>query len=211
MINASPEWVKDAILNQTDKLTEIEKMSSEVKHFNSQGYSILKVSDRIYSLLYQRYFDNRYIYKNFQPEYPDEILGNLNGLPNWVSGSIGHGDQYFNSIHTDSEFIGIHEEFAKCKLTPSLWYGPRIYVTGSYLRMHIDKHQTHYVSSTITIETEIDQKFPLFLKERDRLIEVNLKSQEMLLYEGVRLPHFRPVPLSGKYYTSIFFHYKPTS
>jgi hypothetical protein len=57
----------------------------------------------------------------------------------------------------------------------------------------------------------VDEPWPHVVEDREgQCHDVYLEPGQMLLYEGAKLPHGRPHPLRGRYYASLFLHYRPT-
>lgn len=108
------------------------------------------------------------------------------------------------------ELRPLHEDWYGAPLVPSALYGMRIYRDGQTLRRHADRVETHIISSVVHVAADVDEPWPLVVEDRHGAAhEVFLEPGEMLLYEGARLPHSRPVPLRGRHYASVFVHYRP--
>ncbi len=104
----------------------------------------------------------------------------------------------------------ILESWVQLPLTPSLVYGVRRYYRGALLESHIDTYNTHRISATLNIDQQVDEPWPLYVRDTFyRQHAVYLEPGEMLLYEGARLEHGRPLPLQGDFYDSVFVHYYP--
>lgn len=103
-----------------------------------------------------------------------------------------------------------HEQWSGMRLTDSACYGFRAYQRGCYLHNHVDRGNTHIISSTLCIDANLEQPWPLFLEDiYGEAHQVNLQPGEFLFYEGARLIHGRPWPLIGDYYIGMFVHYRP--
>ena len=113
-----------------------------------------------------------------------------------------------------SDLQGVHEGWVNgMKLVPTSAYGVRLYQNGSSLVMHYDKMHTHVSSSIVHIAHEYDdpkEQWPIQIEDHDgALHSVNLKPGQMLFYESAKCLHGRMKTFRGKYYGSIFVHYKP--
>ena len=108
------------------------------------------------------------------------------------------------------ELRGVHEAWFGAPLVPTWAYGLRVYGRGQTLIRHADHVETHVISSIVHVAADVDEPWPLVVEdaEGDRH-EVVLEPGQMLLYEGAKLPHSRPAPLRGRYYASLFLHYRP--
>jgi len=111
------------------------------------------------------------------------------------------------------ELHNIHEVWSGIKLKPSNSYGFRLYRNGSSLNMHVDKSNTHVISSILHIDHSEDSKpWPIVIEDfQGNTNEVVLESGDMLLYESSKCFHGRPTKFSGSWYTSVFTHYYPAS
>ena len=105
--------------------------------------------------------------------------------------------------------LPLHEEVFKTKLTPSVMYGVRRYNKGSILHMHRDKFVTHHVGSIIVVDKDLDNQedWPLHIINNQGIEDkVYLNVGDIIFYESARLPHGRPTPLLGNYYSIIMTH-----
>lgn len=103
-----------------------------------------------------------------------------------------------------------HERWSNMRLQKSACYGFRVYQRGSYLHNHVDKTQSHIISSTICVDCQLDSPWPLYIEDIDgQGYQVNLEPGEFVYYEGAKLIHGRPYPLDGDYFTGMFVHYRP--
>ena len=123
--------------------------------------------------------------------------------PTWVNRSDAGYSWLLLSLQS------VHERWAGIPLVPTQFYGPRVYLRNAVLNRHIDIPDTHVVSSSITISYELDEPWPLILERGAERIAIDLAPGEMLLYEGSRLPHYRPRALVGKQYINLYLHYRP--
>jgi len=104
----------------------------------------------------------------------------------------------------------VHEAWCGFPLVESACYGIRVYLRGAYLYEHTDTPDTHIISSTICVNRDTDEPWPLCIEDgAGKRHDVVLEPGEMLLYEGARLRHGRPYPLCGASYAGIYLHYRP--
>lgn len=98
------------------------------------------------------------------------------------------------------------------KLKHSATFGMRIYQRDSMLINHVDRAETHMASAIIQVvqETDFNRGWPLELVNDDgELLEIYLQPGQMLIYEGARLMHGRPMRFQGAYYGNVFSHFTP--
>lgn len=99
-------------------------------------------------------------------------------------------------------------------LVDSAIYGTRVYRRGAVLLNHVDRWDTHLVSAILQIHQEVDKDggWPVEVLDEDRnCFEVYLQPGEMLLYEGARFKHGRPMVFRGDEFANTFVHFKPQS
>lgn len=141
--------------------------------------------------------------------------------------SEGNIDVIFNERHKEPKMVRIgslanevlldmtemHENWGGMKLKGTSAYGVRLYQNESTLVMHYDRISTHVISSIIHIAHEYDnddEPWPIQIEDHDgNLHSISLKAGQMLFYESSVCLHGRMTKLKGKYYGSIFLHYKP--
>lgn len=142
----------------------------------------------------------------FQPE---EQVNEINSVEPGFIPALYHEDAALNSAVCDA-LKPQHEQWSGMKLQESACYGFRAYQRGSYLHNHVDRGMTHIISSTICVDYQLDEPWPLYVEDIfGEAHQVNLEPGEFLFYEGARLIHGRPWPLKGDYYIGMFVHYRP--
>jgi len=91
--------------------------------------------------------------------------------------------------------------------------GIRVYRRGATVLNHMDRKESHLVSAVLQIAQVVDQDggwpFELIHPHRAGVMEVYLQPGEMLLYEGARLEHGRPMRFRGEEFANVFSHFIP--
>lgn len=101
----------------------------------------------------------------------------------------------------------IAEKLSGELLEPTFVYGLREYETGSTLKLHRDKQDTHQVSFSITYFKDAD--WPIEVEGLDNgIYKVELEPGQMLYYQGARYKHGRTTAYEGKSYINLYVHYK---
>ena len=142
----------------------------------------------------------------FRAERKIDVVGsgNSNVIP-----SLYFEDKAFNAS-VSRALQPAHEEWSGMRLTESACYGFRVYQRGTYLHNHVDRTETHIISSTICVDYRLDSPWPLYIEDVEgRGHQIDLEPGEFVYYEGARLLHGRPYPLDGDYYVGMFVHYRP--
>merc|ERR1712032_382402 len=129
----------------------------------------------------------------------------------------GHLDlDAYGEIHREivAEMHEIMEWWTQQRLVHSATFGVRIYHHGSVLLTHVDHGRTHLASAVLQVDqaTEGDEGWPLeVLTDDSECHEVYLQPGQMVLYEGARFRHGRPMLFEGQYMANIFSHFRPAS
>jgi hypothetical protein len=113
------------------------------------------------------------------------------------------GDEVLNFLKP------LHEEWAGVRLRPVTAYGMRVYRSGQRMAMHIERPDTHVVSSMVVVAQDVDAPWPLHLDLDDRRHELSVQPGQMLFYEGAANPHGHVTPLSGRFFSVLLLHYSP--
>jgi len=125
--------------------------------------------------------------------------------------ALFHDDEAFNRGVLD-RLQAAHEEWCGLRLEPSACYGFRVYLPGAYLHNHVDREDTHIVSSAICVDKNVWTPWPLHVVDIDgRELDVDLEPGELVLYESAKISHGRPSPLKGRFHVGLFLHYRPVS
>lgn len=120
-------------------------------------------------------------------------------------------DQEFNK-QLNKELKPLHEEWSGMELKEAACYGIRVYQPGSYLYTHVDRTETHIISSTICVAHYLYTPWPLYIEDIDGTPhEISMEPGDMVFYEGAKLMHGRPYPLDGRFYAGLFVHYTPVN
>eukprot|EP00927_Polykrikos_kofoidii_P079721 TRINITY_DN76532_c0_g1_i1.p1 TRINITY_DN76532_c0_g1~~TRINITY_DN76532_c0_g1_i1.p1 ORF type:complete len:432 (+),score=45.80 TRINITY_DN76532_c0_g1_i1:62-1297(+) len=108
------------------------------------------------------------------------------------------------------ELLPMHEAWAGVPLEATSAFGVRLYTNGSTMEDHLDVLESHVVSSILHIDADVDEPFPIEIEGFEgRFESVVLKPGDMMFYESAKCFHKRSVPMKGRYYGSLFLHYRP--
>jgi len=124
---------------------------------------------------------------------------------------LGH----FNYLekYVVKEMKEILEWWARVHLKHTSTFGLRTYRRDSMLINHLDRKETHIVSAILQVsqETDEDGGWPVELlhPHMSGVKEVYLQPGELLLYEGARLLHGRPMRFKGESFSNVFSHFAP--
>jgi hypothetical protein len=103
-----------------------------------------------------------------------------------------------------------HEQWAGMALEPVAAYGVRSYRSGQRIAMHVDRGESHIVTSELQIEQSLDHPWPLRIRlGSSAMHEVHVQAGHMVTYEGAACGNGRPEPLRGTGCSSLLLHYRP--
>mgnify|MGYP001545124290 CR=1 FL=1 len=112
----------------------------------------------------------------------------------------------------------LHEEWSGVNLDKSFIYGIRSYNRGSTLGMHVDRIETHHISSIIIIDKdlkcgckhrEFGEDWPLdIIDHNGHHHKVYAEPGDMILYESAVCEHGRQEHFQGTFYRNFYVHYK---
>jgi len=174
-------------------------------NFTDVGWAVIKTPPNVHQKLYSKLHSalKKAGGKDGLPREHkvDQISGNL---PGFVQiGSMAR------EIMADLK--PLHEQWVGgMELIPNNAYGLRLYEDGNTLTMHTDHVDTHVISSIVHVDHDTDEPWPIVIEGFDgKTMEVALEPGEMLFYESAKCVHGRPRPMKGRWYTSLFVHYRP--
>lgn len=95
------------------------------------------------------------------------------------------------------------EELTGKDLHPTYTYS-RIYAQNEILQKHTDRYACEY---SITLALKYDQKiWPFWLETSTGLVEILLDVGDILIYNGIKVPHWRDA-LEGTFHYQAFLHF----
>jgi hypothetical protein len=102
-----------------------------------------------------------------------------------------------------------HEEWSGRALVSTAAYGLRIYRRGQTLGCHVDRCESHVVTSVLVVRQDVERPWPLTLEIDGRAHDVHLGDGHMVTFESAAVPHGRYTPLEGDEYAILQLHYRP--
>lgn len=216
-----PKWLKNEHPNYTKRFAERTKevmatnrsqdrwdqwmflaQARMMPKFTENQYDVVKVPKEIHDKLF----------KHFHEMLP---TATLESSSQELSGVIGENHALFFP-QEELNYQMLHalkpmfEEWSGVELEPTSVYGVRVYRNGSILRDHLDVLETHVISGILHIASDVDEPYEIQIEDGKGVMgSVNLKPGELMFYESAKCYHQRKVPMKGRYYASIFMHYRP--
>jgi hypothetical protein len=191
---ASPDW-----------LVEQTRVQQAAAPYCGLGFKKGRISNNLLARMLENVSQNAALYR------PESSVPEIQTTEPGVIPVLYYEDHEFNRT-ISKELQPAHETWAGMRLAESACYGFRVYQRGSYLYNHVDRTQTHIISSTICVDSRLDEPWPLCLVDIEGgHHQIDLEPGEFVFYEGAKLLHGRPWPLKGDYYIGIFTHYRPAA
>lgn len=213
------EYHKNLI--EQEQMTQVKTTTfstkEELPKISELGYKVIKTPEKAWNLIQEGY---QLLKSNIKTE-------SWTGIESIISGSqepteIMTFDSFPSLRDTILEHLKpVHEEWAKMNLTPAALYGIRSYNKGATLISHVDRIQTHHVSSIIIVDKDLDcgcnqtkgaeNDWPLdFIDHNGESHKLYAEIGDMIMYESATCYHGRLEPFKGNYYRNLFAHFKFT-
>ena len=178
--------------------------------FTQTGYFKTKIPDEVYSKLKTFYDTKRASNGGLQNETMNSFVA-ING-DQVKTAMVELTDDVKSYVH--EALLKQMQDWCQCELEETAFYGIREYYRSNLLRMHVDRIETHVISSILQIDQDLNGQEDWLLEvidfNGDRQ-HVKLLPGEMLLYESATLIHGRPTTFKGRFFANCFLHYKPRS
>lgn len=185
---------------------------SQIPRLTEKGFKVIKVPQETWLIINDAY-------RLLQNTVKEEVF---EGKENII---IGGGSEFLsfdeipsikNIIH--QQLLSIHREFAGVDIEPSFVYGIRSYLKNATLVNHVDRVETHHVSSIIVVDKdlrcgcqnkEFGNDWALDIQDHQGVWhKVYAEAGDMILYESAICEHGRAEPFQGNYYRNFYVHYK---
>ena len=193
---------------QTDT-TYIEQIPYIRKLTEGAGYLRMNMTDKIKESLLSWYKNKR----DAGDVVFDEVVGG--GYTNSENKPFGM-ISLDNHVSVREAIVGemkqVLQWWTKQSLRHTATYGVRVYPRDAVLINHVDREDTHLASAVLQVDQQVDADggWPLeVLTPAGYPCEVYLQPGEMVLYEGARIKHGRPMRFRGEEFANVFSHFKP--
>ena len=184
----------------------------QIPKLTEKGFKVVKCPNETWSIIKEAY-------EILKSKKTEEIFP---GKENII---IGGGSDIYSFEHLTSirslihkQLQPIHEEFCNQKIEPTFIYGIRSYKKGATLIKHVDRVETHHISSIIIVDKDLScgcgykefgADWPLDIQSHDgEWHKVYAEPGDMILYESAICEHGREEPFEGKSFDNFYVHYK---
>ena len=182
--------------------------------FTEKGYKIIKVPKDALELVNEMWTEVKALGEK------EEIF---DGKEHTITGGkktsnlydLGQVSNKRDKLH--DMLLPMHEEFSRERLSKAWIYGVREYLQGADLKQHVDRIETHHISSIILVDKDLScgctgkefgDDWALDFQTHDGNWEkIYLQPDEMVLYESAKCSHGRDKRFEGKHYRNLFVHY----
>ena len=121
-------------------------------------------------------------------------------------------------VHRDWIANEMHDAMKEPLIEPSFVYGIRSYNRGATLSSHVDRVETHHISSIIIVDKDLAcgcqnkpeaDDWPLDIQGHDGAWhKIYAQPGDMILYESAVCEHARFEPFGGTFFRNFYVHYK---
>jgi prolyl 4-hydroxylase len=195
-------------LNMKKTYTNIE----QIPKFTENGFKVIKCPKNVWGYIQDAY-------NLLKDKKTEEVFDNKENVIIGGGSDILSFDNLPNIrelIH--KELMPLHQEFCGAKIEPSFIYGIRSYLKGATLINHVDRVETHHISSIIIVDKDLrcgcahkdfSDDWPLDIKDHKGVWQkVYAEIGDMIIYESAICEHGRQEPFGGEYFRNFFIHYK---
>lgn len=185
-----------------------QKYMPNVTHYDG-GYLHMRMPDKLKDLLFEWYNTRKEKHLR-EHEFVPGYFTNNHKVP-MDKLDLEHFHHHHRAV-VDA-MREIMQWWTQKHLKHTITFGARIYKRGSMLINHLDRKQSHLVSAILQVHQGVDKNggWPVEVlhPHRTGLTEIYLQPGEMVLYEGARLEHGRPMRFRGEEFVNIFSHFVP--
>lgn len=188
-----------------------------VPKLSEDGFRTMKFTEKMMTDLFDWYkkeeaqFDQRVKDGTGEYEVPEPVGGGFTNDNKYPFSMVNLDYRQLVKFKAQTEMKGVLEWWTNgTQLQHTATYGVRIYPRHALLVNHVDNSATHLASAVLQLSQKVDEGWPLeVVKEDGTVCEVYLQPGEMVLYEGARLFHGRPMRFKGHHFANVFSHFKP--
>jgi hypothetical protein len=162
-----------------------------------KGFQIVEVPSHVYQLFTEFYDRSTMVPEDYVSKdtyiKEDCFLQDINAYPDKVN-------------FVKQAMLEMHEEWCGRELTPAVLYGVRSYSSGSVLKDHYDRQDTHHIATSMPLGK--DAPWSLNIQDHDKQWwAVDVEPGQGIMFESGVCIHGRLDPYKGTYYDNIYMHY----
>jgi len=189
----------------------LEETTQPIPKLTPNGFKLTKCPPKMWGLILD-------CYKLLQDKETKEVF---EGKDHYIPGDTTMLNfDYIPSVKKilHEELLPLHKEWCGVDIKPNYIYGIRSYQKGSQLKEHVDRQETHHVSSIIMVDKDLTcgctnkkyaEDWPLDIKGHDgEWYKIYTQPGDMILYESALCEHARKEPFGGKFFRNFYIHYE---
>lgn len=219
------DWAMGAdqkLSNATLKVVEEEPKNQwtfsspeELPNFTDLGFTVMKVPDEAWAKVQSMYAKVKDHAENEDFPHKEDFIQGMNERTSEILNlELVHEER--DELH--EMLRPLHEEWASTNLEPTFIYGIRSYLRGTGLKCHVDKIESHHISSIIIVDKNLKCGCQHRDEADDWALDIQAHNGEwhkvyakpgyMILYESAKCMHGREDLFGGTYFRNMFVHYK---
>jgi len=169
----------------------------DITRSTKKGFKVVDIPTPVYQMLSTWYDRSQMVDENYESkdDYIKEpcYLQDINAHPEKVD-------------FVKKTMLEMSEIWCGRKLKPAVIYGIRSYSSGSVLKEHYDRQDTHHVATSMPIAS--DHSWSLNIQDHDKQWwEVDVEPGQGIMFESGVCIHGRLDPFKGTFYDNIYAHY----
>lgn len=187
----------------------------DLPSFTDLGFTVMKVPDEAWAKVQSMYARLKDSAVNEDFPHKEDFIQGLNEKTSEILNlEVLHEER--DELH--EMLKPIHEEWAGVNLEPTFIYGIRSYLRGTGLKCHVDKIESHHISSIIIVDKNLKCGCQHRDEADDWALDIQAHNGEwhkvyakpgyMILYESAKCMHGREDLFGGTYFRNMFVHYK---
>jgi prolyl 4-hydroxylase len=188
---------------------------SDLPRLTPTGFKVVKVPEETWNIIKEAYeILKSTIREEHFPGKENIIKGN--GVVSEIM-SLDMFPSIRKIIH--EQLKPIHQEWCGVNIDPTFVYGIRSYNKGATLAKHVDRIETHHISSIVIVDKDLECGCSV-TKEAENDWALDIQDHEgnwhkvyaeigdMILYESAICEHGREEPFLGSFFRNFYMHYK---
>jgi len=217
VFNSSEDARLSQIKHNESKMTNRFSTKEQLPKFTPTGFKVVKCPELTWNIIRDAYN----LLKDKETE--EKFQGKESIIPgDGITSSLLSFDHIPNIrtlIH--EQLLPFHQEWCGANIKPAYVYGIRSYKKGATLSSHVDRIETHHISSIIIVDKDLDSAegngkgtendWALDIQDHDgNWHKVYADIGDIILYESAICEHARLEPFKGNFFNNFFVHYTLT-
>jgi prolyl 4-hydroxylase len=189
--------------------------TSDLPRLTPTGFKVVKVPEETWNIIKEAYNILKSTIREERFQGKEEFIKG-EGVTSEIM-SLDTFPSIRKIIH--EQLKPLHQEWCGANIEPTFVYGIRSYNKGATLTKHVDRIETHHISSIVIVDKDIDcgcqttkgaaNDWPLDIQDHEgNWHKVYAEIGDMILYESAICEHGREEPFKGNWFRNFYMHYK---